>query len=848
MSDVFVNFRNGDDPYAAALIYRALCRRFGRSAVFRSSESIPPGSNWAETIWSHHRSSSVLIAVIGPRWLTVTDRHGQAKLGQPNDWVHDEIVAALEQGKLVIPVLLEGAGRMSASDLPEDLIPLLALQTVPMDHRRIEATIRILIDLVTPLVAAAPGEGRTGGAGRDPGDADWLAVWNIPPANPSFVERDSLLMAVREDLHEAAGAGPVVLHGEVGTGKTWLATEYAHRNAGDYELAWWVSGARPEPIPAQFAALARAVGFDAGPDIAAALPALFGQLRRRGNTLLVFDGVPDPAVAAPYLQAVGGGIDVLVTSRSSKWGLLAAAGRRIPGFDRGQSVRLLAKRLPAVADGELDRLAHALDDLPLAVAQASVFLTDSPVGVGKYIGLLETRTRELLERGETYDYPDSLSAAWSVGLERLAETRPGAVQLLELLSVFGPAQVPFALFETGAPEPAQTLGPPLGALIGDPLAFADLTGAIAGSGLMSLGRAGFHPNALFQAFLRDGLDTATAQRLRESARRALAREPRSDPRAPEAWPEYSAVLPHAFALDLAASSDPACRWHLLDLAHHLVVRADAGTARDLVADALERWREVLDPDDPTLLGASAHLAQAYFRLGDHARAVELDQEVYDRRRSAAGEDDPATLAAAHNLAMDRWAAGTGRAAAEVRFERIADRRRKVLGDQHPDTLRSVHNLALALRASGDLERARELDRRNHLALAAVLGQDHPDTLRSAYALALDLRALGEDTLALSLESDTHGRLTGTLGADHPDTLRSAYGVAVGLRLTGEPARARELAQETYERRLRVLGDEHTDTARSAYLLGMILTEAGEQDAGGRLLAEAGSRLAARRAA
>jgi tetratricopeptide (TPR) repeat protein len=846
VADIFVNFRNGDDPFAAALIYRALGRRFGRDAVFRSSESIPPGSEWAETIWDNLRSSRVVVAVIGPRWLTVADRTGQVKLRQPGDWVHDELALALEQRKLVIMVMLDGTARLSAPDLPEDLARLVKLQTVPMDHRRVEATVRTLIEMAAPLVGAANAAGRTG-AGFDPADADWLAVWNVPPGNPSFVERGSLLTAVRTDLRQAAGGGPVVLHGEVGTGKTWLATEYAHRNAGDYELAWWISADRPDLIPAQFAALAHAVRFDAGPDIVAALPALFGQLRRRGSVLLVFDGVPDPAVAAPYLAAVGVGVDILVTSRASEWGLLATTRRRIPGFDRDQSVRLLAGRLDDVAEGELDGLAHALDDIPLAVAQASVFLTDSPVSVPQYIGLLETRPRALLGRGETYAYPGSLARAWSVGLEHLAANWPGALELLELLSVFGPARVPFAVFEAGAQVLAKTLGPPLDRLIDDPLAVADLTSAIARTGLISAGSTAFRPNALFQAFLRDGLAGARTEGLRESARRALARVPRRDPRAPQAWPEYSALLPHAFALDLGASPDPECRRHLLDVVHHLVVRSDAVTARTLAATALERWRGELGPDDPAVLDAAAHLAQAYFRLGDHARAVELDLEVYARRRAASGEGDPATLAAAHNLAIDRWAAGGDRAEARSQFEQIADLRCKALGDQHPDTLRSEHNVALALRAVGELRQARELDERNHRAMVTVLGEDHPDTLRSAYALALDLRALGENALALSLESDTHSRLTRTLGADHPDTLRSAYGVAVGLRMAGELVRARSLAEETYERRVRTMGDQSTDTLRSEYLLGLILTEAGEQEAGARLLSEAGIQLAVRAA-
>lgn len=845
---VFVSFRNGDDPYAAALLFRALGRRFGRDAVFRSSDSIPPGAPWAQTIWRHHALSEVLIAVIGPRWLDMRDSRGQLRLHQEGDWVREEIAGALKQGKLVIPVVLDGIAHLDPGRLPEDIARIAELQAVRMDHRRIDTAVAMVIDRITEVLGDTGGPADRGNTDRDPAAENWLAVWNIPPRSRFRTDRDDLMDALRSELR-AEDHSPIVLHGPVGTGKTRLAADYAYRFAGDHHLAWWISAARPELVPAQFAALAQALGFGDGQPVEALVPALFARLRRQGRWLLVLDGAEDPAALAPYL--IGTGADVIITSRASHWGSLPVRRLRIPGFARKESVGLLGERLANTSAEDLDRLAAALDDIPLAVAQAAEFISESAMSAAQYTDLVGARARELLDRGETYSYPRSLAAAWSMGLDEVASKSPEAMAVLTALSVVAAAPVPVGLFAgAGAVDPPSGLRFP-----GDSLALADAVTAIARSGLIPVIDGVFLPNGLFQTFVRSRSheDEEQPDAVRGWVRRVLARAPRCDPRTPEAWSQYAALLPHVFALDMAGEDDAACRDVVLASVRHLVVRADAATARTLAADALDRWRALLGADAHDVLDAAGHLAQACFHLGDAAEAAAIDEDVLLRWRNLAGPDDPRTLAAAHNLAMDRWAAGggsgdsggrSGNARTTRLLEQVVANRRRVLGSEHPDTIRSAHNLALALRETGEVGGAHAIDAANRLRLAESLGEDHPDTLRSAYATALDLRALGRHAEALELESDSLTRLTAVFGPGHPETLRSAYGVAVGLRQLGEIDRARAVAEETHERRRLVLGDGHVDTLRSAYLVGLILGECGEAQAGAEWCARASRGLLA----
>ncbi|WP_194908306.1 toll/interleukin-1 receptor domain-containing protein [Catenulispora rubra] len=203
---VFVSFRNGDDPYAAALLFRALGRRFGRDAVFRSSDSIPPGAPWAETIWRNHLSSEVLVAVIGPRWLDIRDGRGRLRLHQEGDWVREEIAAALKQGKLVIPVVLDGIAHLDPRKLPEDIARIAELQAVRMDHRRIDTAVALLIERITEVFADA--DERTNHSSMDmdkePASENWLGVWNAPPPSCFSVDHGDLMDALRMDTSTSA--------------------------------------------------------------------------------------------------------------------------------------------------------------------------------------------------------------------------------------------------------------------------------------------------------------------------------------------------------------------------------------------------------------------------------------------------------------------------------------------------------------------------------------------------------------------------------------------------------------------------------------------------------------------
>ena len=69
----------------------------------------------------HSERSDAVLILIGQRWLTATDQNGRRRIDDGRDFVRREIELALRDGKLVIPVLVDGAAMPPADALPESI-------------------------------------------------------------------------------------------------------------------------------------------------------------------------------------------------------------------------------------------------------------------------------------------------------------------------------------------------------------------------------------------------------------------------------------------------------------------------------------------------------------------------------------------------------------------------------------------------------------------------------------------------------------------------------------------------------------------------------------------------------
>jgi carbon monoxide dehydrogenase subunit G len=137
---IFISYRREDAAYAAGWLYDRLASHFGHGSVFKDVDTIQLGDDFVEMITEAVGACQVLLAVIGSRWLTVTDKKGRRRLDDPADFVRLEIEAALERGVRVIPVLVEGASMPSPTELPTSLEKLARRQALVLSPDRFDTS------------------------------------------------------------------------------------------------------------------------------------------------------------------------------------------------------------------------------------------------------------------------------------------------------------------------------------------------------------------------------------------------------------------------------------------------------------------------------------------------------------------------------------------------------------------------------------------------------------------------------------------------------------------------------------------------------------------------------------
>jgi hypothetical protein len=121
---IFISYRRQDTEWPADRVDALMVENFDRERVFKDVDSIEPGEDFVERITAAVASCDVLLALIGPQWLTITDENGQRRLDNPGDYVRLEIETALTRKIRVIPILVSPAKMPREDQLPGTLASL----------------------------------------------------------------------------------------------------------------------------------------------------------------------------------------------------------------------------------------------------------------------------------------------------------------------------------------------------------------------------------------------------------------------------------------------------------------------------------------------------------------------------------------------------------------------------------------------------------------------------------------------------------------------------------------------------------------------------------------------------
>ncbi|KAM0703892.1 hypothetical protein Q7P35_008898 [Cladosporium inversicolor] len=701
--------------------------------------------------------------------------------------------------------------------------------------------------------------------------------------DPDFVGRPQLA-----ELEEKLSIWnkSVALVGLGGVGKSQLAIEFCYgvRDRSPEVWTFWVHAGSAARFDADIRKLACDAGIPSCDDPKSdAFALVYSWLRdeRNGKWILVLDNVDDPDYLfkrpdmsdesgsdkrtlrnrIAYLPPCAHG-STLITSRSR-----AATARLTDECDvitvspmgEATALALLEKKLGNTSAMEdMQKLAAALDHMPLALAQAGAYIKQrgSRYPVGRYLAKLEkseksqisllTSAAKELRRDE--EAQDSIILTWQISFDYIRATRPSAADLLSLMSMYNYQGMPeYLLRARGSDERLSTrLASNSDSVERDSDASSsasddqDFEEEEFGDDILTLENfrfistmfsdKSFEMHRLVQLAARVWL--RSHEMYSKWAQRSVERLDEALPTGEhENWGTCEELYPHVTStlqlgekedFLLRASVEYKAAW--FDWRRGLWSRAEA-----LVAKSYNTRKLMLGLEDEETLSALSLHASVLCDQGKYEAAEEMNRQVLKGREKVLGEEHPSTLTSLGNLAGVLSEQGKYEAAEEA-TRRALEGREKVLRKDDPDTLTSLNNLAVVLSRQGKYETAEETARRALEGREKVLGKEHPDTLTSLSNLAGVLSEQGKYEMA---EKATRQALEGrerVLGKKHPDTLTSLDNLAGVLSRQGKYEAAEESNRRALEGREEVLGKEHPSTLTSHSNLTKVLSRQGKYEA------------------
>lgn len=673
---------------------------------------------------------------------------------------------------------------------------------------------------LTEFASVAPRERQAG---------DVPPVWgSVPPRNPNFTGRAELLDRLGERLTAGGTTAvlPAALHGMGGIGKTQMAVEYIYRHLHDYDVIWWIQATQQAQIRAGLTELAQRLRLPGSSEAHTAVPAVQEALRvgrpyRRW--LLVFDSAESPETVRPFFPANGPG-EILITSRNPDWAGISRP-LEVAVFKREESKELLRRRGPEVDDEDADRLAATLGDLPLAIEQAAAWLAETGMPVGEYLLLFDEKVAEILDTSTPTDYEVSVAAAWNVSFDQLRTRNPAAHQLLQVCAFFAPEPIPRSLF-TGVR--GVSISPELDAALRDPMQLSRAIRDINRYGLAKIDHRHdtLQLHRLVQLVLRNRMTPQRWAQMCHGAHLLLANLDPNDPAPSKQWPQYQAVLPHAYAAQVIECDDPWVRNLVANLMRFLYFWGDHEEAARLASQAVDVWSEKLGEADQQTLQAARSMGFYLWTLGRYAEAAKVNQHTMELHRQVYGENSEETAIAEFAVANDLNGRGDFIAALNLN-EQIYQKVKGLFGDDDPTTLHAAHELVVSLGLAGEYRRGRELCEDTYRRRVDVLGYDNPRTMSTLNALILARREAGDYVWARVEQEKLAERSSDLLGADSATTLRRFHHLSVARRKDGDHEGALELSAQILKRFHLRYGENHPNAMACALAQSINMRHAGE---------------------
>ena len=677
-------------------------------------------------------------------------------------------------------------------------------------------------------------------------------AWSIPLPDQRFTGRQVEIVQLGIALEVT---GRACLFGMGGVGKTQLAYAYADagHKSGKYQVGAVIRAEEPETLLSDMQYLGQALGVSISAEIDTEIQIRLLQdaLAKTDGWLLILDNVKKPSLARKLLPLHRG--HVIITSRWTRGWEEIASPFDLRVFTRDVSVEYLTKVTHDTDEDAANRIAEALGDLPLALAQAAAQIQILSIGLGGYLDRLTREAADLFRsdlEGVLVSYDKVVATTWKLAVAELRTDHPGAAKIAELCAFLASEEIPDEVLLVGnfeenkGAKSEDTKEPGRQKISADGPVHEEeasksthkkdaqdrLEDDLACLGSRSLlrrdgvtGTSSMHP--LLQRAIREDPDTP------EEARVGVLLEHLNnlfpvDAAESHARMTCKRIAPHVLALVARTEKFPGFR---------LATRAELADKTAFYFHAMGRYEEAFPLFDKAL----ACRYQDCFSLR-HCRAWTLNgrgyyqeafaefQQILAEQNEAFGAEHPATLQTSHGLAWTLNAMGRHEEAASL-FGRVLLSREKVLGQNDPSTFRSQQGLAMAYDNLGRRVEAREMFAQVLAGRERVLGPEHPDTLASRQNLALVHNDLGRYQTASEMFAQVLTGRERALGPDHPSCLASLHGLAVTLRNLGELDEAFTLFHKVLAGREEAFGPDHPGVLSARHGLAWTLGKLGRHE-------------------
>ena len=784
-------------------------RRFSRTPLANPPEIIidfsPPDQLWAEWIAAVLAGAGLAARLVGEQVGGLAEAGGRAQVVAV---LSDSYLSRLEDSS---PAMETDAGPDLFIAVTDTSIPPGTFDRVPVislvDLSETEAVDR-LVDRFEG--SQLPERESVIGAMRYPADSrDQMD--NLPTRNYNFTGRDAVLRQLREELRSRSRAVVLQLagiRGLGGVGKTQVALEYAHRFKDDYDVVWWLNCDPPQYIDASLVDLGKRLRevFEAGvPEeggVAAVAEQVLHYLSERAGErwLLVYDNAED-IKAVKNLLPTGGG-HVLITSRNDQWEDQSAAIKtvKLGFFEPAESISHLLRRQPAMTAAEAGQLAEELGNMPLAVASAGALLAAEDMPVSEYLSRLAAEpAHSLPEEHPLLAYPEAVSKAWHLSLDRLERRSAAAARLLEICSVMAP-DISFDLIYSGAMVDVLR---DLDSSISEPNMISRLVTQI---DLLALIKVEYTARQIvvhrvIQTVVRERMSPEQLQAARRDAHTLLvAARPKGDVDDPQLWPAFRQIWPHLRSSQAELSTREQVRDLLVDRVRYLYLRDDLEPCYRRGQTVERAWVPMLASErDPEvtwslrkqLCRLRFNMANALRSLGHLGQSRELDEAVLNGQRELLGENHPHTLQSRSSLAADLRALGQYQEALALdRTTYDSWAQLSGFGEDYAGTLMAANNLALSSLVNGDFRDALRRDRQTLKRRSSLYrSPGHPLVLNSEIAVARDLIEAGRYREAARTLGEAVVQSHEALGDDARITLNARLWLGIAQRCAGEPEQA-----------------------------------------------------------